>query len=101
MSSIFSVLLILLLLFSSLLSSVDATSAATVTVSAPVSTSTEYTDATDFKNAVLNGTNTYRAQHNATAVTWNQSLADYAGKWGNMCIFKHSVSVFHQNEEPS
>lgn len=97
MSSTFSVLLIPLLLFSSLLSSVDATPAVTVTVSAPVSTSTEYTDATDFKNAVLNGTNTYRAQHNATAVTWNQSLADYAGKWGNVCIFKHSGGPYSEN----
>ncbi|OCL04988.1 PR-1-like protein [Glonium stellatum] len=90
MSSTFYIRSLLLPLVCSLLPFVDATPAITVTVSAPVSTSTEYTNPADFKNAVLNGTNTYRAQHNATAMAWNQSLAGYAANWGEACIFKHS-----------
>ncbi|OCK83900.1 hypothetical protein K432DRAFT_379040 [Lepidopterella palustris CBS 459.81] len=56
-------------------------------------TSTEYTDDRAFKNAVLNTSNYYRAQHNASALSWNESLADFAQEWGNGCVFMHSVSL--------
>lgn len=53
--------------------------------------STEYTDDDEFKEAVLNVTNTYRKQHNATALEWNETLADGAQEWSERCVFEHSV----------
>jgi hypothetical protein len=55
--------------------------------------SSEYTDDDDFRDAVLNVTNTYRKQHNATALRWNQSLADGAVKWSKRYVFEHSVCI--------
>ncbi|KAF2810291.1 PR-1-like protein, partial [Mytilinidion resinicola] len=56
-----------------------------------------YSDANDFKKAVLNSTNTYRAQHNASALTWNNSLATFAAKWGGACVFEHSGGPSGEN----
>jgi hypothetical protein len=55
--------------------------------------SSEYTDDNDFRDTILNVTNTYRKQHNATALRWNQSLADGAEKWSKRCVFEHSVCL--------
>jgi hypothetical protein len=44
-----------------------------------------------FKDAVLNSTNQYRAQHEASAVKWNQTLASYAQDHADSCEFKHTV----------
>lgn len=55
--------------------------------------SAEYTDDDVFQQAVLNVTNTYRKQHNATSLAWNESLAEYAKEWSERCEFEHSVSV--------
>ncbi|KAF2265630.1 PR-1-like protein [Lojkania enalia] len=52
--------------------------------------SVEYTDDSAFQRAVLNSTNTYRRQHSASAVEWNESLAEYAGEWSAGCVFEHS-----------
>ncbi|KAH9860315.1 hypothetical protein J1614_011645 [Plenodomus biglobosus] len=59
--------------------------------------SAEYTDDTRFRAAVLDVTNTYRKQHNATAVEWNSTLADYAASWGEDCEFKHSGGPYGEN----
>lgn len=53
----------------------------------------EYTDASAFEDAVLNVTNTYRRQHNATGVVWNSTLEKFAEGWGDDCRFGHSVCV--------
>jgi hypothetical protein len=63
--------------------------------------SKEYTEDDAFKDAVLNVTNTYRKQHNATALNWNESLADGAGSWSEKCEFKHSVCPSPPNRFPS
>ncbi|UNI17461.1 hypothetical protein JDV02_003802 [Purpureocillium takamizusanense] len=34
-----------------------------------------------FTSAILNSTNVYRAQHNASAVSWNDTLADFASDY--------------------
>lgn len=45
-----------------------------------------------FRDAVLNSTNQYRAQHEASALKWNQTLASYAQDHADSCEFKHTVS---------
>lgn len=57
-------------------------------------TSTEYTSDTAFQDAVLDVTNTYRKQHNATGLSWNETLAEFAADWAGECGFVHSVSSF-------
>jgi len=44
-----------------------------------------------FRDAVLNSTNLYRAQHQANAVKWDDSLASYAQDHADDCKFAHSV----------
>ncbi|KAL1595674.1 hypothetical protein SLS60_009363 [Paraconiothyrium brasiliense] len=50
----------------------------------------DYTKDDLFKNTILNVTNTYRKQHNATSLKWNDTLADYAKDWSAKCNFEHS-----------
>jgi uncharacterized protein YkwD len=45
-----------------------------------------------FRDAVLNSTNQYRTQHEASALKWNQTLASYAQDHAGSCDFKHTVS---------
>lgn len=61
-------------------------------ISAQQQSSTEYTNDDSFRDAIMNTTNTYRRQHNATALEWNNTLAEYASDWGKDCVFEHSVS---------
>lgn len=56
-------------------------------------TSAEYTNDDAFRKSILNVTNTYRKQHNATGLEWNETLADFAGSWSGGCKFGHSVSL--------
>lgn len=51
----------------------------------------DYTKDDLFEETILNVTNTYRKQHNATALKWNDTLADYAKDWSKKCNFEHSV----------
>jgi len=44
-----------------------------------------------WKQAVLDKTNQYRAEHNAPALTWDDSLANEGQTWANKCDFKHST----------
>jgi hypothetical protein len=53
--------------------------------------SKDWTDDKAFENSILNSTNFYRREHNATALNWNDSLASYAQDWVDKCQFKHSV----------
>ncbi|KAF2109088.1 CAP domain-containing protein [Lophiotrema nucula] len=59
--------------------------------------SVEYTDDDDFRAAVLNSTNTYRRQHNATGLSWNDTLSDYALNWSDRCVFEHSGGPSGEN----
>ena len=58
-----------------------------------VKASEDYTKDDLFKATILNVTNTYRKQHNATALKWNDTLADFAEDWSKKCDFEHSVCV--------
>ncbi|RJE23033.1 hypothetical protein PHISCL_04638 [Aspergillus sclerotialis] len=42
-------------------------------------------------------TNTYRAQHNATSLVWNDALVSYARDWAQSCMWKHSHGPYGEN----
>ena len=52
-----------------------------------------------FTSAILNSTNFYRKEHNASAVEWNATLADFAGTYlnGSNCSFEHSGGPYGEN----
>jgi hypothetical protein len=51
-----------------------------------------------FTSAILNSTNTYRAQSNASAVAWNDTLSDYAASYlDSTCDFEHSGGPYGEN----
>ncbi|KAK7210684.1 hypothetical protein V2G26_017862 [Clonostachys chloroleuca] len=65
----------------------------TVTVAAPIPPNEpEWRDSDRFTSAVLNSTNTYRSQHGAADVVWNDTLSDFADDYldGGDCVFEHS-----------
>lgn len=55
-----------------------------------VQASADYTKDSLFQSTILNVTNTYRKQHNATSLKWNDTLADFAKDWSEKCDFEHS-----------
>ncbi|KAA6411950.1 MAG: hypothetical protein FRX48_04100 [Lasallia pustulata] len=57
----------------------------TVARSTPSASSSSYPAGADFISSVLNSTNFYRTQHNASALTWNNTLATYAATYANNC----------------
>ncbi|CAJ2500770.1 Uu.00g036230.m01.CDS01 [Anthostomella pinea] len=58
----------------------------------------EFVDQATFTSAILNSTNVYRAEHNASDVRWNQTLQDYASDYlDSTCDFKHSGGPYGEN----
>lgn len=84
-----------------LLTTARAVSTVTLTQSsAAAATSTsaseDYTSDDAFQKDMLDAHNFYRAEHNASTLTWNESSAAVAVKWADGCRFVHSVSfVFY------
>lgn len=64
--------------------------ATTIPGPAPTTASPSYTSGDNFRTSCLNSTNTFRRQHNATALTWNTTLATTAAHLTEPCNFKHS-----------
>ncbi|PGH12681.1 hypothetical protein AJ80_06624 [Polytolypa hystricis UAMH7299] len=63
----------------------------TITVLTPTGPpSASYTDNAEFQDDSLSVTNRYRSEHNARALSWNESLADSALDWADECLWKHS-----------
>lgn len=110
-STRFISLISLLLLTHALAHPQDATEApaAVTTVTAPPSTVTsyiasattppspQYTNDLDLRTSVLNSTNLFRYQHNATFLAWNDSLASYAADYAARCIWAHSYGPPGEN----
>ncbi|KAI0433866.1 PR-1-like protein [Xylaria sp. FL1042] len=99
----FSSLLTALLLFTKPISSEKTT---TSTITAQPTTSTpppDFTDDKTFTSAILNSTNVYRADYNASAVIWNDTLASFASDYlgsdavGSDCTFAHSGGPYGEN----
>ncbi|KAH7132118.1 CAP domain-containing protein [Dendryphion nanum] len=59
--------------------------------------SKEYTDDSVFRSTALNITNTYRRQHNASALVWNDTLAEFAKGVSSGCVFEHSGGPHGEN----
>ena len=59
--------------------------------------SPQYTNLSELQTSVLNSTNTYRRQHNATALSWNTTLAAYAQSQVSACQFAHSYGPYGEN----
>jgi uncharacterized protein YkwD len=50
-----------------------------------------------YQSEVLAAHNKYRALHHASALVWDDELADYAEKYASQCEFRHSSSPYGEN----
>ncbi|KAI1258441.1 CAP domain-containing protein [Xylariaceae sp. FL1019] len=74
----------------------------TITASPTIpSTVPQYTDEAKFTSAILNSTNFYRDEYNASALVWNTTLEHYASEYvnstGDDCTFEHSGGPYGEN----
>ncbi|KAK8146875.1 hypothetical protein G3M48_002478 [Beauveria asiatica] len=100
-----SLFLMLLLQLQLILLRPAAASAVTVTITAaPTIPSKEpsYSKRYVFTSAMLNSTNTYRRQHNASSLEWNATLASFASSYladaaRKDCKFAHSGGPYGEN----
>lgn len=80
-----------------------SSSAAIVTITAaPAVPSNEpsYSIASSFTSAILNSTNTYRRQYNASSLSWNTTLEKFATSYlqsDTTCRFAHSGGPYGEN----
>lgn len=59
--------------------------------------SPEYTNSLDFRTSILNSTNFYRYEHNASYMYWNETLAKYAQSYSEKCVWQHSHGSYGEN----
>ena len=71
-----------------------AASVSTVVITMPAAAPTNspsYADDGKFQAAMLDTHNLFRKEHNATDLSWNDTLATFAANWTKACEFEHSV----------
>ncbi|TAQ83946.1 hypothetical protein B7494_g7732 [Chlorociboria aeruginascens] len=68
-----------------------------VSTPSAIPTSPSYTSDTSFESSMLEGHNFYRSEHNASALSWNTTSADYAANWASACNFEHSGGPTGEN----
>ncbi|KAE8152409.1 CAP domain-containing protein [Aspergillus avenaceus] len=56
-----------------------------------------YTSTNVFKDTVLATSNTYRKEHNASNLVWNETLTKYAKNWAEGCKWEHSHGPYGEN----
>ena len=59
--------------------------------------SPDYTSSPQFQTSILNSTNTYRSQHNASALSWNTTLSTFADAYVQACKFAHTGGPYGEN----
>lgn len=93
-----SLLYIILTALILILADDDKTVTVTTAPSIP-SNEPSWKDEDTFTSAILNSTNTYRSQHNASDVSWNDTLADFATSYVDDadCEFEHSGGPYGEN----
>ena len=76
-----------------LLAQAQDTIVVTTITEAPAQPTNEptYVDDGAFRDAVLNSTNFFRQEHNASALAWNDSLSDFGRDYADRCLWQHSV----------
>ncbi|KAL4821589.1 CAP domain-containing protein [Aspergillus spinulosporus] len=74
-----------------------ATATATTTTTPEVPQDPSYTSPSQFRSSILRTTNAYRAAYNASSLSWNQTLADYAKDWAKGCRWEHSSGPYGEN----
>lgn len=57
----------------------------------------EYANDSTFQSTILEVSNLYRREHNASSLAWNRTLAEYADVWSKDCKFKHSGGTSGEN----
>ncbi|KAL2421216.1 hypothetical protein ABEF95_006454 [Exophiala dermatitidis] len=68
------------------------------TVAAPTTPlSAQYTGTLDFRTSILNSTNWYRHEHSSGYIYWNETLAEYAQKYSEKCVWSHSHGEYGEN----
>ncbi|GFF35216.1 cell wall protein PRY3 [Aspergillus udagawae] len=84
-----------------LLPSVHASNAAgttvIVTATPTIPHPPSYTSPEIFKDVVLSASNAYRRDHNASQLSWNETLTTYAKHWAEGCKWKHSGGPYGEN----
>ncbi|KAM0430995.1 hypothetical protein ACHAPT_005629 [Fusarium lateritium] len=74
-----------------------------VTITAPAaipSNEPEWKTDKTFTSAILNSTNFYRGEHNASSLTWNRTLEEFATDYlddNDDCAFEHSEGPYGEN----
>ncbi|KAM5353976.1 hypothetical protein ACJ41O_000626 [Fusarium nematophilum] len=74
-----------------------------ITITAPAaipSNEPEWKEDDSFTSAVLNSTNVYRGEHNASSLDWNTTLEDFASDYLDSlddCEFEHSGGPYGEN----
>jgi hypothetical protein len=99
-----SVLVLLLSILPAGVSASPQTQVTTITRTAALSTpsaSLEYVSDSAFTSAILNSTNTYRVQHSAPELSYNNTLSRFAAEYlssvKNSCTFAHSGGPYGEN----
>jgi hypothetical protein len=59
--------------------------------------SPQYTNSLSFRENILNSTNTYRYEHSASYIYWNETLAAYAQSYSEQCLWQHSHGPYGEN----
>ncbi|KAL5052155.1 CAP domain-containing protein [Aspergillus fruticulosus] len=74
-----------------------AIATATTTTTPEVPEDSSYTSPNQFKSSILETTNAYRAAHNASDLSWDETLANYAKDWAKGCRWAHSSGPYGEN----
>ncbi|KAL7919613.1 CAP domain-containing protein [Trichoderma austrokoningii] len=94
---------LLFFLYTLILSAGFSSSTAIVTITAAPaipSNVPSYSISSSFTSAILNSTNTYRRQHNASSLSWNTTLEKFATSYlqsDTTCDFAHSGGPYGEN----
>ena len=51
----------------------------------------------EFIDSILESSNTFRKQHNAYPLSWNNTLASYAASHASDCVFQHTNGPYGEN----
>ncbi|RYP44534.1 hypothetical protein DL769_011506 [Monosporascus sp. CRB-8-3] len=58
----------------------------------------EFVNRDAFTSAILNSTNSYRGEHDASEVRWNKTLEEFASNYlDSTCEFRHSGGPYGEN----